>query len=65
MRFANLSIINKGLFHFLWTGFGLNVTGLRGVGMALICFFGIFFILYYGIRFIIKLFKRNEEVDPI
>lgn len=54
-----------GLFNFLWTGFGSNVTGLRAVGMTLICVLGVFFILYYGIRAMVRLFKKNEKSDPL
>ncbi len=57
--------MKRGLFNFLWTGFGSNVTGLRAVGMALICVFGVFFILYYGIRALIRVFKKNEQLDPL
>lgn len=57
--------MKRGLFNFLWTGFGTNVTSLRAVGMALICVFGVFFILYYGIRAIVRVIKKNQKEDPV
>lgn len=57
--------MKRGLFNLLWTGFGTNVTSLRAVGMALICVFGVFFILYYGIRALVRAFKKNEQEDPL
>ena len=53
--------MKKGLFNFLWTGFGTNTTALRGIGMALACLFGVFFLIYYGIRGIIRVVKRTRE----
>ena len=57
--------MKRGLFNFLWTGFGTNVISLRAVGMALICVFGVFFILYYGIRAIVRVIKKNQKEDPV
>lgn len=57
--------MKKGLFNFLWTGFGTNTTALRGIGMALACLFGVFFLIYYGVRGIIRVVKKNQREDPI
>ena len=57
--------MKKGLFNFLWTGVGTNTTALRGIGMALACLFGVFFLIYYGIRGIIRVVKKNQREDPI
>lgn len=57
--------MKKGLFNFLWTGFGTNTTALRGIGMALACLLGVFFLIYYGIRGIVRVVKKNQREDPI
>lgn len=53
--------MKKGFLNFLWTGFGTNTTAFRGIGMALACLFGVFFLIYYAIRGIVRAIKKQRE----
>ena len=55
--------MKKGLFNYLWTGFGTNTTAFRGIGMALACLFGVFILIYYAIRGIIRIIKKQREKE--
>ena len=56
--------MKRGFLHFLWTGFGTNTTAFRGIGMALACLFGVFFLIYYGIRAIVRACQKQRENAP-
>lgn len=51
----------RNLFNFLWTGFGTGVTALRAVGLAIITILGVFFIAYYVIRWMVRLFQKKSD----
>lgn len=57
--------MKQSFLKFLWTGFGTNTTAFRGIGMALACLFGVFFLIYYGIRGIVRLIKRQREKTAV
>lgn len=55
----------KSFINWLWSGFGTNVTGFRGIGMAICVLLIGFIALYYVIKWIVGLFQKKNPQSAL